>query len=572
MGSSTQICRTVKDCAVCCQVRQPARLLVTCCPSRECCSCDAAGRGAEPPRELDAMPRIRTFRTECFTILMTVAVFNNSLAAATLEQKKELKIIGSEITRASSLTTQQKFEDAAAALTEVEEKLAHFIIRSSISETDSALKPIRLQLEKAKTRFGRAIGSLPHPQKQPSPTTMIEIARPTGNEKVSFIKEIAPTLVNICAGCHNEDQKRGGLSMTTFEKLMQGGDSGRVVIAGNLAGSKLFELLTSGEMPRGEARFQKQWYADVGTWIEEGAKFDASDAKRPLRQLIPTDEEVTAEKLARLTPKEFAAKRLRDSEDQWRRTFPTETPSQITSNAFLVMGNVTEDRLRQIDTWASDYSTSLRQSFNVPTDQLWKGRLTIFVFKERFGYEEFSNSVHKRDVPREIIGHSQVVSTMDEAFIAIHDVGDEASDSSPGMQLSLIEHLTGAFLKRSEVTPPDWLVRGVGLALANHHSSANPYLAALPSQASRILKAAHLAKPEEIFVNGTFAPSDVGPIGFTLVRFMMTRGGPKKFNQFLQRLQEGETPEAALQKIYQTDGKVLALAYANALATQKGKK
>jgi hypothetical protein len=161
---------------------------------------------------------------------------------------------------------------------------------------------------------------------------------------------------------------------------------------------------------------------------------------------------------------------------------------------------------------------------------------------------------------------------MDEAFIAIHDVGDEASDSSPGMQLSLIEHLTGAFLKRSEVTPPDWLVRGVGLALANHHSSANPYLAALPSQASRILKAAHLAKPEEIFVNGTFAPSDVGPIGFTLVRFMMTRGGQKKFNQFLQRLQEGETPEAALQKIYQTDGKVLALAYANALATQKGKK
>ena len=615
-------------------------------------------------------------------MLLAIAAVGISLAAVTPEQKKELKDIGADITKATSLTSKKKYDEAEAALKEVEDKLEKLIKDASIPETDPALKPIHVQLEKAKAQLGKASGKgtvsfakdvapvlvakcvschddnargglrldtfaglekggasgallvpgnaqnsrlvqrlvTPNAQqrmpkggatltaneiqaigtwvaegakfegdkttdlasldkKAVGPAPKVEIAKATGKETVSFIKDVAPTIVNICGGCHNDGQKRGGLSMASFEKLMQGGQSGRVVVPGSIEGSRLWRLINADEepvMPQGQARITRKWHGDVKKWIEEGAKFDGSDAKKPLRQQVPTDEEIAAEKLAKLSPEEFAAKRLKDSQDQWKLTFPNGEPRHIDSKEFIVMGDATEGRLKEVETWAIDHAKSLRSSFNVKEDLLWKGKLTIFVFKERFGYEEFNNSVHKREVPREVLGHSQVTASMEEAFIALQDIGDAATESSPGMQVNLVEQLTGAFLKRGGGTLPDWVIRGAGLSLAGRGSAGNPYLTALPAQAGAILKDVRIDKPEDVFANGTFAPGEVGPIGFTLVNFMMTRGGPNNFGQFVRSLQSGDSPEAALKKVYGADGKTLALAYANSLpaggGAKKGKK
>ena len=164
---------------------------------------------------------------------------------------------------------------------------------------------------------------------------------------------------------------------------------------------------------------------------------------------------------------------------------------------------------------------------------------------------------------------------MEDAFIALQDVGDSATESSPGMQVNLIEHVTGAFLKRGGGSSlPDWVIRGAGLALARHKSVGNPYLAAMPGLASGILRESGLSEPQKIFENGTFSPGEVGPIGFTLVEFMLRRGNPLQFGLFVQRLKAGDAPEAALKAIYQTDGKSLAIAYAGSLPSgpKKGKK
>lgn len=628
------------------------------------------------------MRRLIPFLRACCATLLAVAVVGISLAAVTPEQKKELKDIGGDITKAASLTSKKKYDEAEAALKEVEDKLGKLIKDAAIPETDPALKPIHVQLEKAKAQLGKASGKgtvsfakdvapilvakcvschddnakgglrldtfaglekgggsgalvvpgnaqnsrlvqklvTPNAQqrmpkggaaltdneikaigtwvaegakfdgadkttelaslgkKAAGPAPKVEIVKATGKETVSFIKDVAPTIVNICGGCHNDGQKRGGLSMASFEKLMQGGASGRVIVPGSSEGSRLFRLINADDtpvMPAGQARITRKWHGDVKKWIEEGAKFDGTDAKKPLRQQVPTDEEIAAQKLALLSPEEFAAKRLKDSEAQWKQTFPNGEPRHVDSKEFIVMGDAAEDRLKEIETWAIDHAKSLRSSFNVKDDLLWKGKLTIFVFKERFGYEEFNNSVHKREVPREVLGHSQVTGAMEEAFIALQDIGDAATETSPGMLVNLVEHVTGAFLKRGGGTLPDWVIRGAGLSLANQHSKGNPYLAAMPAQAGAILKEVRIDKPEQVFANGTFAPGEVGPIGFTLVNFMMTRGGPNNFGQFVRSLQSGDSPEAALKKVYGADGNTLALAYANSLPSggaKKGKK
>ena len=624
------------------------------------------------------MRRFIPFLRACCATLLAIAAVGISLAAVTPEQKKELKDIGTDIGKVTSLTSKKKYDEAEAALKEVEDKLGKLVKDASIPETDPALKPIHVQLEKAKAQLGKASGKgtvsfakdvapilvakcvschddnargglrldtfaglekggasgallvpgnaqnsrlvqklvTPNAQqrmpkggatltaneiqaigtwvaegakfegdkatdlasldkKVAGPAPKVEISKATGKETVSFINDIAPTIVNICGGCHNDGQKRGGLSMATFEKLLQGGDSGRVIVPGSPEGSRLFRLINADDtpvMPAGQARITRKWHGDVKKWIEEGAKFDGSDAKRPLRQQVPTEEEIAAQKLALLSPAEFAAKRLKDSQDQWKLTFPNGEPRHIDSKEFIVMGDAAEDRLKEVETWAIDHAKSLRTAFNVKDDLLWKGKLTIFVFKERFGYEEFNNSVHKREVPREVLGHSQVTASMEEAFIALQDIGDAASETSPGMQVNLVEHVTGAFLKRGGGTLPDWVIRGAGLSLAGRGSAGNPYLAALPSQAGAILKDVRIDKPEDVFANGTFAPGEVGPIGFTLVNFMMTRGGPNNFGQFVRSLQGGDSPEAALKKVYGADGKTLALAYANSLPAGGAKK
>ena len=61
--------------------------------------------------------------------------------------------------------------------------------------------------------------------------------------------------VERCASCHNEDKSESDLVLTTYAGVMRGGESGRVVVAGNteLPSSILSSLeRLSGLEPNGE--------------------------------------------------------------------------------------------------------------------------------------------------------------------------------------------------------------------------------------------------------------------------------------------------------------------------------
>lgn len=399
-----------------------------------------------------------------------------------------------------------------------------------------------------------------------------EIVKATGDEKVSFIRDIAPTLVNTCGGCHGDNRRSGGLSLATFEKVMQGGDSGRVIVGGSLEGSRLWRLVNADEepvMPQGQARITRKWHADLRTWITEGAKYDGGDAKKPLRQMIPSEEQIKAELLAKLTPAEWVAKREKDSRDQWVRVFSKNSePTVVQGPEFIVLGDVSEARLKDVESWATQYAGKLREMFSVKDAPLFKGKLAIFVLKERFGYEEFNNTIHRREVPREVTGHSEVTPGLEDAFIAVQDVGDEVSAESPGLHGAVLEHVTGAFLKKTGEGLPDWIIRGAGLALSGGKSGpAGDYVDSLQGEAGAILRSAKLAKPEDLFQNGTFAPGEVGAIGFTLVDFLLKQGGPVNFGRLVNRLQAGDKVETAIQTVYKSDCRVLAAAYASTLGS-----
>lgn len=402
--------------------------------------------------------------------------------------------------------------------------------------------------------------------RKPAPPVKVEKA--TGNEKISFIRDVAPTLVNVCTGCHNDNNRGGGLSMVTFEKLLQGGDTSPAITPASLEQSRLWRLVNADEepvMPRGQARITRKWHGDLKTWILEGAKFDGPDAKRPLRQLIPSDEEVRRAELAKLSPEEWKELRIKQTTEQWSRTFPNAEPQTITTDEFYIVGDVPAERLKQVEQWANVAATTLKTNFQIEASPIWTGRLAIFVFKDRFGYEEFNSTIQQREVPREVLGHSQVTPNGEEAFIALQDIGDEASGTSPGLELSVVEHLVGAYLKKGGPVP-EWLVRGAGGALVGQKlENREAYFLQQRTQASQILRASRIQNPAELFANGTFSPSDVGPVGFTLVDFLLRQGGPAALRQLIGRLQQGEAVEAALQSVYNTPPAALATAFAGSL-------
>jgi uncharacterized membrane protein len=67
-----------------------------------------------------------------------------------------------------------------------------------------------------------------------------------------FADVVGPMLVERCASCHNEDKQEADLVLTTYAGVMRGGESGRVVVAGN---TDLSELLRRISLPHDDEEF-----------------------------------------------------------------------------------------------------------------------------------------------------------------------------------------------------------------------------------------------------------------------------------------------------------------------------
>ncbi len=394
----------------------------------------------------------------------------------------------------------------------------------------------------------------------------VVIPEPTGDETVSFTKDIAPFMANLCTGCHNNNRRSGGLSVVSFYDIMKGGDSGRVILPGNLEGSRLFRLvggLENPRMPQGQARITRKNYEDLKQWFIEGNTYDGDDPKTPLREFVRTEAEMEAEKFANLSAEEFNKLRIDRTEDQFKRALPNDAFNTLQSEEFYLIGNVNAERLRQVDEWSQNHLGNLKKLFGGSEDQAWKGRLAIFVFKDRFGYDEFNLVVNRREAPREMTAHSVVTPTYEDAYIVLQDVGDEGGEEAPALRVNLIDHLTGAYLERDGAELPDWVLRGTGLALAAQALPGDPYLRTLPQVAQQNVLT--LNNPQDVFADGTFSPATIGPVGLTLVDYMIDAGGSAKFARFMRLLQDGQDTAAAVRNVYNADLNALARGYVAAL-------
>lgn len=96
-------------------------------------------------------------------------------------------------------------------------------------------------------------------------------------EAIVFDDIIYPILEKKCMSCHNASKIKGGLRMDEYDKLMIGGENGKVIIVGDAEKSEMYHLATlpptaeRAMPPDGKVPLTKEELQILHWWISSGA-------------------------------------------------------------------------------------------------------------------------------------------------------------------------------------------------------------------------------------------------------------------------------------------------------------
>ncbi len=112
-----------------------------------------------------------------------------------------------------------------------------------------------------------------------------------------YARDISPIFRKYCSGCHNANDREGELSLTSYDALLKGGESGAAIVPGKSSESRLLKLVEKKKEPfmppekrRGPSNDEIE---ALRAWIDAGAKGPAS-AETPaaavaaIPQVLPT--------------------------------------------------------------------------------------------------------------------------------------------------------------------------------------------------------------------------------------------------------------------------------------------
>ncbi len=92
---------------------------------------------------------------------------------------------------------------------------------------------------------------------------------------VDYETEIQPIFNDYCGNCHLGNSS-GGLNLSSYQDLMEGGNGGASVEPGNSSGSILYDRISrdnseAGDMPPGNSELSQSDIDLIAQWIDEGA-------------------------------------------------------------------------------------------------------------------------------------------------------------------------------------------------------------------------------------------------------------------------------------------------------------
>jgi hypothetical protein len=404
-------------------------------------------------------------------------------------------------------------------------------------------------------------------------------AKSEANGGLVFSQDIAPILVANCIRCHSGNGagvSRGKLDLSTFEKMLAGTPSEKVIAPGKPDESHLVLRIKGDEepkMPQGNnSVLAADAIAKIERWVKEGAKPDAKvDPKAAMESYAASPEQVRKRQVATLPAAERDKTVEAIGRQRWKAANPKLNPEITTADRshFMIFSNLNKDKANAVlKAMENQYGHLRRLLGTAGTD--WPEKLSIYVFANKKDFIEFVRSVETRDSESDELTSAKL--NVPQPYVAALDPlggrkdepasrkrvrgkrGEPKEPDAPGSDRSLIGLLAervDTAVVASAGNPPRWLSKGIGSYMASH-VERSPYYNQLRQAALANYQQGWLAKANEALGGSEqIAAGDLHAIGFALVEAMMSselRGG---FGAFVNGMLEGQAKlDDVLKQVY----------------------
>jgi hypothetical protein len=186
------------------------------------------------------------------------------------------------------------------------------------------------------------------------------------NPHVDYNRDVHPILATRCFICHSGDKRSGGLSLATYEDVLQGGRSGAAITPKDAKGSLLM-LRVTGEnaprMPMGGTPLAPEEVATLRAWIDEGARRNPTAAPAKPRWMPPLSLDMPEVPAATWSGWDSPADRFLATYMQAHNVKPAAVVSdgQFARRAYLDLWGLLPSP-EQIDAFLSDHSPDKRRA------------------------------------------------------------------------------------------------------------------------------------------------------------------------------------------------------------------
>ncbi len=434
-----------------------------------------------------------------------------------------------------------------------------------------------LVVQKAKKKARRPVAKK---EADPAEAATPAPAATAASGEMKFSRDIAPILVNNCAGCHNPQQKRGKLDMSTFEKLMEGTPKEKVITPGNPDESHLVLRIKGEETPKMPQQANRSLsdaaIAKIESWVKAGAVLDAGiDPKAPMAKYATSVDDLRKLDLAKMSAEEREKQVETVGLDRWKKANSKVTPELANTTHFIMFSTLPKERaattLRALET-----SYGQVKAIVGPKSVEWGEKASVFVFADRATFVEFVRSMENRDIEKSDNGSSKL--SIPQPYIAVLDPtggreepaaavpapapkkvrskrGADDSGAGGGSNRSLAGVLTEQFAIGAAGlagTPPRWVSLGLGAFLAKSIEPRASEFARLRREAYSLWDRGWQSKAQDALGDAS-SVGEVRAVGFAILDALSSGPGRAAIPGVVQGMLAGG------EKLDDVIGKVLGM-------------
>ena len=357
--------------------------------------------------------------------------------------------------------------------------------------------------------------------------------KPTGNETVSFGRDVAPILIENCNGCHiGGRQIRGNLNMANFARMLRGGDNGSPIAAGKPMDSLILKRLRgidSDVMPP-RRKLSDDKIATIETWIAEGAKFDGESATIE----ISTVAEVAATKSK--THDNVVSDRDSLARKNWKLIMSSNLAELNSTKNFRVLG---DDRVPAVGELAEIVVADVAKSLGAqPNEPFVKGNVSIYLFDKRYDLNELGMMLVNRKIDTSETGRWDFTTVDAYAAFLLPDDRDLEE-----LRPHLAQQLTAIWIASRSTGTPRWFADAAGYLIA---ARIDRKASAVRDWQQAALSISKNLEDPGAFARGKLSDRDAGLAGYVFVENLKKSG---QLKALMNRISSGEPFDDAFNSV-----------------------